>query len=115
VQNRVGDPFALWRRLMNHETMNLETMGGLLDQGLEPEASQMLDGLADVFGLVRLNTVTGCGLTDWEVKRVFTDFEQYLSSLKKSIEDGSRPSPATDSGSSISQEAQAEPESAYSL
>jgi hypothetical protein len=111
---RVGDPFSLWRKLAHHPTVDLQTAAPMLDEGQEPESSQMLDALADVFGLHRLDSKSGDGLTDWEIKGIFLGFSAYMQGLKKSTESGPAPSPPTDSASSTSQEVPAEPESVSS-
>jgi hypothetical protein len=110
----LGDPFAIWRGLLHHPQMNLETMAGMLDAGIEPESTTVLNGLAEVFGLKRFDPRTGIGLTDWEIKDVLVAYEAYLGLLKKSTSPGPTSSQPTDSTSSIGQEAPAEAASASS-
>lgn len=102
IQWRLGDPFSIWRNLLHHPTMNLDTMAAHLDAGHEPESTIVLDGLAEVFGVTRHNDRTGKGLTDWEIKALFVGFEQYLTGLKKSTDNGQMPSEPTDLPSSTS-------------
>jgi hypothetical protein len=109
-----GDPFALYRALLHHPDMNLETMASMLDAGMEPESTVVLQGLSDVFGLRRFNPRTGYGLTDWEVKDVLVAFEAYLMGLKKSTSSGPTSPQPTDSTSSTGPEAPVEAESASS-
>jgi hypothetical protein len=108
IQWRLGDPFALWRAILHHPVMNLSTMAAMLDRGEEPESTIVLDGLAEVFGLTRLDDRTGRGLTDWEVQNTFIAFENYISELKKSTDAGPMPSEPTDLPSSTSTEPQEE-------
>jgi hypothetical protein len=114
IQWRLGDPFALWRAILHHPRMNLDTMAAMLDRGEEPESTIVLDGLTEIFGLTRFDDRTGKGLTDWEIQNVLVAFEQYITGLKKSTDVGPMPSEPTDLPSSNSPVLQAEPVNASS-
>lgn len=85
---RWGDPFALWRGLVNHPEMNLETMAPLVDEGQEPETSIVLNATAEVFGVQRWDSQAGAGLTDWEILGLLTALQEYLAALKKNTSPG---------------------------
>jgi len=102
----------LWRALLNHPKLNLETIGPLLDCAKEPESSDALQALAEIFGLTRFDAKTGSGLPDLEMLDVAGRFNEYMDVVKKNIAPGPTPPPPGDLGSWISLEPQDGPESA---
>lgn len=109
-----ADPMQLWRALLNHPSLNLENAGAILDAGKEPESSELLQVLADIFGLVRFDPKTGAGLTDLEIVDVAGQFNEYMDIIKKKLSPGPMPPPRGDSESWISLDPQVEPPSASS-
>jgi hypothetical protein len=110
----VADPMLLWRAILNHPKLDLATAGAFIDAGQEPESSEALQTLCDIFGLVRFDPQTGAGLTDLEVLDVAGQFSEYMDLVKKNISPGPMPPPPGDSWSSISLEPQDEPANASS-
>ena len=82
-QWRYGDPFALWRALVNHETFNLTNHLPAVDRGEEPESTIAVEAITEVFGLVRWDSRGGRGLTDGQVIDILTELAVYLEELKK--------------------------------
>lgn len=93
---RYGDPFVLWRAIVNHPTVNFENALPLVDEGQEPETSQVIAALYSIFDVAAWNEQQGTGLTQWEVLGVLGSFNEYLESLKKSTSPGPISSPPTE-------------------
>jgi len=77
-----GDVLSLYRRITTHEA-NIPALLDAVDAQQEPETTQFLNAVCDVFGLERYNEKTGRGLTEWEIIAVFVRFLELLESLKK--------------------------------
>ncbi|MCS7239599.1 MAG: hypothetical protein NZ899_15235 [Thermoguttaceae bacterium] len=63
---RYADPLAIYRALIDHPAGILE-LTAALEQGKEPETSQLLAAVAEVFGLTRFDPWTGVGLLDQKI------------------------------------------------
>lgn len=85
---RHGDPFRLWRGLMNHPKLNMETMLDAVDRGDEPETTITVEAVCDLFGLHQLDTATGKGLTDDQVVDVLFRLATYFETQKKTSNPG---------------------------
>lgn len=101
---RYADPFAVWRHLFHHPTVDILAVLPFAEQGKEPEASIALGVLCEVFGVQRWDEATRTGLTDLEILGLVVQFQVYLGSLKKSTDDGPISSPPLASASSPSPE-----------
>ncbi len=113
-QVRMGDPFQLWRGMVNHSKLNMDTMLEAVDIGQEPETTIAVEAITEVFGLSRLDTYTGIGLTDGQVLDVLLDISNYFDELKKKHSRGQTLSSPTVSEFSNSQVPQSEPTSSSS-
>jgi hypothetical protein len=92
---RYGDPFLLWRAIMNHPTVHFENALPLVDDGVEPETSQVVVALYEIFAVEPWDEHRRTGLTQWEILAVLGAFNLYLELLKKSTSPGPTSSPAT--------------------
>jgi hypothetical protein len=108
--DRWGDPFFIWRAIASHPKVNFSDITGAMDAGQEPETTDALNALCEVFGVQRWNPETQAGLSDWEIMNLLGDFSDYLDALKKNINSGPTLSPPTEPESSTLQEPQSEPE-----
>lgn len=97
---RYADPFQAWRRLSHHATIQIDAHWKAADRGDEPETTELVLAIAEVFDLRRWDGIDG--LTDWEVLDVFARLMGYLDDLKKKHNPSPTSSPPTDSGSSTS-------------
>jgi len=97
ARERWADPFRVYRLLMNHATVNMETIGPEVDEGKEPATSQLVVALADIFDVKRWDDHDRTGLTDWEILQLMVDLEQFLDELKKTSDPGLTSSPPTES------------------
>jgi hypothetical protein len=77
----VGDPLVLYRRLMNHKHLDMGRLPEVLRQGKEPEATEAMQALAEVFG-VRLWDGRQ-GLSEQELSDLVLAFYDHLEGLKK--------------------------------
>lgn len=105
---RYGDPFALYRAIAAHPTLNLEAQAPLIDLGQEPETSIAVEAIAEVFGLQRWNAESGAGLTDWEILDCLEQLNRFLLGVKKNTNGQPISSPPTESASSTGPEAPGE-------
>lgn len=108
-RQRYADPFRTLRALDHHGEMNLTAMADLVDKGVEPESTVVINGVAEVFGVTRWDEASGTGLTDWEITGLLSDFLAYLESLKKNGNPGPISSEPTDSPSSTGPDSPGEP------
>jgi len=106
VQWRYGDPFALWRSLLNHPTFNMADHLPAVDRGEEPETTLALDAITEVFGICRLDSHTGKGLTDGQTLDLLLSLSRYLEELKKKRRLGPTSSSPMDGGCSTATEPQ---------
>jgi hypothetical protein len=104
---RYGDPAVIWRSLLNHPRMNLETMIPLAEQGQEPEATIVTEALCEIFDVQYWDGQAG--LTTWEVMDLVPQFEDYLTALKKNTSPSRMPLQLMAFGSSTSPEPPDEP------
>lgn len=109
-RDRFGDPFAIWRAIASHPTVNFADAASAIDEGREPETTQAIVALCEIFGVTRWDEATGTGLTDWEVANLFGDFSDYLDALKKNTNSGPISSAPSEPESSTPQEPPDEPE-----
>lgn len=109
-----GDPFYIWRQILNHPKFNAETMAFLVDEGSEPETTICVEAMCEIFGVQRWDSDTQSGLTDMEIIMLLDSFDAYLSGVKKNSSTGATSSPPTDSESSTSTEAPKEATSSSS-
>jgi len=54
-----------------------------VDEQKEPETTQFIQGVCEVFGLTRYDPLSGVGLTDAEVLMTLESFHAYLEAVKK--------------------------------
>ena len=96
---RHGDPFRLWRGLMNHPKLNMETMLEAADRGDEPETTVAVEAVCELFGLHQLDPDTGKGLTDDQVIEILYQLASYVNDQKKTLNPGLTSSSPTDQSS----------------
>lgn len=102
TRKRFSDPFTLWRAILSHTGINLSRNADAIDAGAEPECSDAIKGLCEVFGCNRWSDTTKTGLLDREVLGLLSGLTDYIEALKKNGSPGlTSPSP-TDSPSSTS-------------
>ena len=104
---RLGDPFGLWRALKHHPTITINEHWDAANQGDEPETTELVTAIAEVFGVARFDGAAG--LTDWEILDLFAVLMDYLDVLKKKHNPSPTSSPPTGSGSSTSPAPRDEP------
>ena len=80
---RYADPFRLWRTLNSQTDVDIQAAAPMVDQGKEPETTQVIECLANVFGVQRWEGTTQTGLTDWEILNLLGDLDNYLLTIKK--------------------------------
>lgn len=85
---RHGDPFRLWRGLLAHPKLNMDTMLNAVDRGEEPETTITVEAVCGLFGLHRLNPMTGKGLTDDQIIDVLFKLATYFDTQKKTSNPG---------------------------
>jgi hypothetical protein len=81
-RKRYGDPLQLWRAFVHHPA-NLPALAPAVDEQKEPETTQFIQGVCEVFGLTRYDPLSGVGLTDAEVLMTLESFHAYLEAVKK--------------------------------
>ena len=84
---RYGDPLQLYRAFVHHPA-NLAVLAPAVDEQKEPETSQFLQAICEIFGLWRYDPVAGRGLTDAEILGVVDQFYRYLDEVKKKLGPG---------------------------
>lgn len=87
---RYEDPLKLYRAILHHPA-GLFDLAPAVDQGKEPETSQFLAALCEIFSVRRYDAVSGEGLLDGEILRLFEDFCTFLAEWKKKLPPGSTP------------------------
>lgn len=103
-RERLGDPFLLWRQLMNHDKLNLETMTDALDKDEEPETTIFVESVAEVFGIKHWDDTTQTGMTDWEVIDLFCQLHEFFDGLKKNTSLGlTLPEPTASESSTLTE------------
>lgn len=80
---RHADPFTVWRLLHHHPELNMEAIGPLVDEGREPETSQLIAALAEIFDVLRFDDASGRGMTDWEILGLLAELDEFLDGVKK--------------------------------
>ena len=83
---RCADPFRLYRDLQSVEGVDIAALAPMVDEGSEPETTQVVNAIAKVFDVPRLNDQGG--LTDWEILNLLADLNNYLLSVKKKYNPG---------------------------
>jgi len=73
-RKRYGDPLQLWRAFVHHPA-NLPALAPAVDEQKEPETTQFIQGVFEVFGLTRYDPLSGVGLTDAEVLMTLESFD----------------------------------------
>ncbi len=84
---RYGDPLQLYRAFVHHPA-NLAVLAPAVDEQKEPETTQFLQAICEIFGLHRYDPATGRGLTDAEILGVVDQFYRYLEEVKKKLGPG---------------------------
>ena len=98
-----ADPLALLRRILNDPIVgDLEQAAAYIDACKEPESSEILSRLCDIFGIVRYDSKCQTGLTDIEIMAVVQAFGDYMDVVKKNTSPGPTLPPPGDLESSIS-------------
>ena len=98
------DPWDTYRRIIHHESVAFDRMLPMLEEAEEPESTQVLMAICDVFGVQRWDRATKRGMTDGELSALFTAFTAYVVALKKNSSFGPISSTSTDGAPSSSQE-----------
>jgi hypothetical protein len=111
IRTRYADPALVWRNLLNHPKMNLETMVPLAEQGHDPEATIVTEALCGIFGVQRWDEDAQAGLTTWEILDLIPQFEEYLAALKKNTSPSRMPLPLLAFEPSTSPESPSDPTS----
>ena len=83
-----ADPLVIWRRIINNPGLQLDRCAAYINAGKEPESTEIVRSLCDIFGLRRYEPGTGLGLTDLELVDVLGDFVAYMDVVKKNISRG---------------------------
>jgi thiamine pyrophosphate-dependent acetolactate synthase large subunit-like protein len=94
-----ADPLPLYRKVLK-EADQLVVLGAAFDQQKDPEASEFVQKLAEIFELTRYDPQTGRGLTDAEVVAVFQQFDAFLREIRENFFPGSTSPPRSAGGSS---------------
>lgn len=94
-QVRYGDPFRIYRSIINDQRIDIAREQPLIDAGSEPETTKALAVLCDAFGVTQWDGETG--LSDWEILALLTQFTDYMEALKKNGNESATLSPTTDS------------------
>lgn len=94
-----ADPLPLYRKVLK-EADQLVVLGAAFDEQKDPEASEFVAKLAEIFELSRYNPETGKGLTDAEVVAVFQQFDAFLREIRENFFPGSTSRPDSAGGSS---------------
>lgn len=82
------DPARAWREIDNHETVDLATMGPLVDEGKEPATTILIEAFCEVFSVQRYDDSTGDGLTDNDILSLVLQLQDYFNGLKKNTSTG---------------------------
>lgn len=99
---RAVDPFVVYRRLVHHETINLEKHATAADLGEEPETTELIEAICEIFGVTRYDETTKTGYLDWELLNLLGEYHEFLADLKKNIDTGLNSQPPTEPKSSES-------------
>lgn len=102
VKIRYGDPFKIWRDLLNDPEANFETMGDAIDSGAEPETSICINAICKAFGVERWDPAKKRGLTDWQLLDLPVQLMDFFDGVKKNSSLGSILSAYTGWGFAIS-------------
>lgn len=86
---RYGDPFKIWRDLLNDPEANFETMGDAIDSGAEPETSICINAICRAFGVERWDPAKKRGLTDWQLLDLPVQLMDFFDGVKKNSSLGS--------------------------
>jgi hypothetical protein len=97
-----GDVLYLYRRILHHDP-DIVSLLPAVDEQKEPETSEFLKAIEEIFGLRRFDPETGSGLTESEIVVLFQRFLHHLEHLKKKVDHGFGPQPSTETGSGKSQ------------
>ena len=101
---RAIDPWRTARALLNHGRFNYPDDVPLAFAGQEPEATNLVEMVAEVFGVRRYDESTGAGLSDQELAGLVMNFEDFNAAQKKNTSPGPISSPPTGLESSDSPE-----------
>lgn len=101
VRRVAADPLVILRRIMQ-QADELQVLATLFDQMREPEATEYIMRVADVFGIVRWDPERNVGLTDLEVLDVLRRFNALISEVRDRFFSGSIRRPSMDGESSSS-------------
>ena len=82
--NCLGDVLTLYRKIIHHEA-DIVSLLPAVDNQQEPETTQFLEAVTEIFGLTRYDENSGKGLTEWEIIAVFMRFLEHLNELKKKV------------------------------
>lgn len=81
---RYVDPRPIYRQIVYHPDRITELLDAV-ERDSEPETTQFIDALADIFQVVRYDPATGKGLTDRQVVELFVAFCQFCADVKKKV------------------------------
>jgi len=96
-----ADVLLLYRKIIHHEA-DIISLLPEVDKQAEPETSQFLKAVIEIFGLTLYDQTSGKGLTEWEVISVFMSFLEHLDQLKKKALRGLEPRASAAIGCGVS-------------
>jgi hypothetical protein len=85
-----ADVLSLYRRIIHHEA-DIVSLLPAVDKQEEPETSQFLEAVTQIFDLKPYEQGSEKGLTEWEIINVFMSFLEHLDQLKKKVLHGLGP------------------------
>src|SRR5262245_33937881 len=81
---RKGDPFRIFRALVNDKDFDAENHKPLALAGREPEAAWFVAAVCRAFDVTQWDEATGQGLTQEELFWLYGEFAEFTSAEKKS-------------------------------
>jgi len=96
-----ADVLVLYRKIIHHEA-DIISLLPAVDKQEEPETSQFVEVVTEIFGLTPYDQASGKGLTEWEIISVFMSFLEHLDQLKKKVLRGLEPRASAAIGCGVS-------------
>jgi hypothetical protein len=82
-----ADVLTLYRKIIHHDA-DIISLLPAVDKQQEPETTQFLEAITDIFGFIPYDQASATGLTEWERIAVFMRFLEHLNDLKKKVHPG---------------------------
>ena len=92
TQWRYIDPVTAFRKCQHHEAMDWDNKGTLIEAGSEPETTEYVQAICDIFDVEKYDESTGEGLTETELAGLLNHLTEWLLGVKKNTS-GSSTSP----------------------